>query len=66
MKFLKRFMIRNQLKKFMSLDEDCFKINSKINEWDIWPIIRYNLSEIILSENNYDTISKLPGTIKWE
>ena len=59
-------MIRDQLNKFMSLDEDCFKINSKINKCDIWAIIRYNLSEIILSENNYDTTSKLPGTIEWE
>jgi len=57
MKFLKRFMIRDQLNKFMSLDEDCFKINSKINKWDIWPIIRYNLSEIILSENNLAAVN---------
>ena len=57
MKFLKRFMIRNQLNKFMLLDEECFKINSKINKWDIWPIIRYNLSEIILSENNIAAVN---------
>ena len=50
----------------MLLDEEYFKINSKINKCDIWAIIRYNLSEIILSENNYDTTSKLPGTIEWE
>ena len=49
-------MIENELNKFMCLDEELMSVNIKYNNWDVWPIVRYSVSEAILSEKGLAVI----------
>ncbi len=50
-------MIENELNKFMELDAELMLKDIKFNEWDVWPIIRYSVSELILAEKNFAVIN---------
>ena len=49
-------MIEDVLNKFMKLDEEVMSSRIKLKGWDLWPLIRYPISEFILSEKKLSVV----------